>query len=1400
MSSVAERLNEIEESIMSELKDFQQATVERIDYLYKKGQNRILISDEVGLGKTLIARGTIAKFAKLRLDEGDDLVKVVYMCSNATIVDQNMEKLRLVNEIRVESGQTSRLSMQHLNIFKQENDKSILDGFIQLIPLTPNTSFKIHNSEGIVQERALIFAILTQFDPYKDLQEGLGKILQFEVGDSRWEDEKESYLQHVKKCNEDSNGAYFEYMGNEIKKLDEVFYEEEKSLKDSLIELCRSNYDKNEYKKHIVKLRIFFADVSLNKLDPDLIILDEFQRFKSLLNEGTEINRLTTKFFNSENARILMLSATPYKLYSTLDEMDIKHVNQHYNEFFDLIKFLNKENFDNFETIWKDYSFKLKEINKHRNSFLIVKSGAEKELYSYICRTERISESLLTNIIDDKTNLNFLSVSKNDIESYRQVQRLLDDINLNRNVPIDYIKSSPYIMSFMENYKLKESIEGHFKAHPDEVWKMDKPTFWLKEEDIENYNKIQYNNARLENLMGYVLKDNVEKLLWVPPSKPYYELKGPFKNQQEFSKTLIFSSWEMVPRMVSSMVSYEIERKTIGKTNKEIKYSLKESIKRRMPFEKNSSKQTVFFAVIYPSIFLKEAYNPIDCLNRHLSLDDIEIEIKEKIKNTLIEELNNFSYEKSSQKDDRWYYLAPLLLDNSLSENFTDSWFEEMEQLNDDIYYDKKGYLTRFADFARQYRMHCKKHEGFVKKSVLDSPNYKKLGGIPDDLYDVLCDIAIASPAICAYRTYEKLSDAHSQKIDFKDITKLARNFIRMMDRPYTIPVIELSYGSNSKDDYWKHVLKYSKEGNLQAVFDEYGYLLANGINKNNENKMHIINDKIIENLNFGATPYEFDSFDNFKLRINGVKRNKKTVSSHFGVSFIKGKGDDAGHDRKKSVRNVFNSPFRPFVLTSTSIGQEGLDFHNYCRRIVHWNLPSNPIDLEQREGRINRFESLAIRQNVAKRYGKIDFRSLNIWEEMFDEAYKKEKSNSVSDLIPYWGLKETADMVKIERVVPMYPFSRDVARYNRLVEILNLYRLSLGQANQDYLMDLLGDLDSEDINELFINLSPYYSIFKEFHKYGLPIESEFCKLTCNNPEKFIKNNVNYNLSDFDYYEHISKLSDKINESNLFKKPLIRINKYNFGIPLRDLMWNLVHINMFVRKGYVGVGIGSSNSFKNENLYKFLLNKKEFFEEEFGMELFFNIYDDSQWEISIFSPIDIKKYSGDAVNWQICMSKRFDEIFFDEIFEYYKNNPLKSSDDLINRYWIELFKKLHNTNLVGIDIPQSEQEYNILWSNASFSQYDISLYCNPDSKLIGIIIKINQEDFYEYLLKNKLLIENQLGLKLKWADNKSQIIINYDIDINNKTLWFKAIDWHLKTAQQFKNIFHSRIGEFYRNI
>ena len=152
------------------------------------------------------------------------------------------------------------------------------------------------------------------------------------------------------------------------------------------------------------------------------------------------------------------------------------------------------------------------------------------------------------------------------------------------------------------------------------------------------------------------------------------------------------------------------------------------------------------------------------------------------------------------------------------------------------------------------------------------------------------------------------------------------------------------------------------------------------------------------------------------------------------------------------------------------------MDFHNYCRRIVHWNLPSNPIDLEQREGRINRFECLAIRQNIAKRYGNINF-SKDIWKEMFFEAQNVENNGEGSDLIPFWGLTEQEDMIKIERIVPMYPFSRDELAYERLIKILSLYRLTLGQARQEELIEYLFKSceDLDDVRELFINLSPYY-------------------------------------------------------------------------------------------------------------------------------------------------------------------------------------------------------------------------------------------------------------------------------------------------------------------------------------
>lgn len=127
-----------------------------------------------------------------------------------------------------------------------------------------------------------------------------------------------------------------------------------------------------------------------------------------------------------------------------------------------------------------------------------------------------------------------------------------------------------------------------------------------------------------------------------------------------------------------------------------------------------------------------------------------------------------------------------------------------------------------------------------------------------------------------------------------------------------------------------------------------------------------------------------------------------------------------------------------------------------------------NSIDLE--------YKCLAIRQNIAKKYGHIGFNE-DIWREMFERANQEEKRDMCPELVPFWCLPDHENMIKIERIVPMYPLSKDQARYERLIKILSLYRLSLGQARQEELLEyvLQSQLDEEQIKELFINLSPYF-------------------------------------------------------------------------------------------------------------------------------------------------------------------------------------------------------------------------------------------------------------------------------------------------------------------------------------
>ena len=167
------------------------------------------------------------------------------------------------------------------------------------------------------------------------------------------------------------------------------------------------------------------------------------------------------------------------------------------------------------------------------------------------------------------------------------------------------------------------------------------------------------------------------------------------------------------------------------------------------------------------------------------------------------------------------------------------------------------------------------------------------------------------------------------------------------------------------RDDnsHWQNVLKYCKDGCFQAMIDEYIHMLKETAGfQSDGNQYQIVHDMMMDSLKIHTATYIADTYPDFKKRINGADRKSDgcRIRSSYAVGFTKDAGDNSKVVmRKENIRNAFNSPMRPFVLATTSIGQEGLDFHNYCRVIMHWNLPSNPIDV----GRILR--TFKIKKNV---------------------------------------------------------------------------------------------------------------------------------------------------------------------------------------------------------------------------------------------------------------------------------------------------------------------------------------------------------------------------------------------------------------------------------------------------
>jgi len=377
------------------------------------------------------------------------------------------------------------------------------------------------------------------------------------------------------------------------------------------------------------------------------------------------------------------------------------------------------------------------------------------------------------------------------------------------------------------------------------------------------------------------------------------------------------------------------------------------------------------------------------------------------------------------------------------------------------------------------YEVHKNKFKKQINKPTI---NWQALEG--KDKQNII-NMVLGGPGVCALRALKRLhKDDERDELSWHEpqllnaAIQISEGLRTLFNRPEVTAM--LTNTSNEKESYWERVLRYCVGGNLQAVLDEYVHMVSDSIGgPNNLEKIKRVAEEVREALSLRTSRIGVDTYGLGQK--NDDNNNQLNIRTHYATRFADSSAAEnvEGGNRKQSVISAFNSPFRPFVLVSTSVGQEGLDFHHWCHSVLHWNLPSNPVDLEQREGRVHRWKNHAVRKNVAlKNASELKNKPYfsDIWPRLFELAEKDSLGEDKPGLYPNW-LYEPEGGVKIKRRIINPPLSGDIDQYRNLQSYLSLYRMAFGQPRQEdfirYLEQEFGKKAQEFAKKWQIQLSP---------------------------------------------------------------------------------------------------------------------------------------------------------------------------------------------------------------------------------------------------------------------------------------------------------------------------------------
>lgn len=1052
--------------VLAGLKKFQRDTVEHVfEQLYgdssATGSHKFLVADETGLGKSIVARGLIAKVIEhLSAEESAaDHINIVYICSNMDLAAQNLTRLNVTGDRHV--SMTTRLTLLARETHRLASEEGGAKK-VNLISFTPGTSFSQGGwRQGSAKERAMLVFFLDLISNKDDPAKKNATRILLTGNVKSPERFDRNYVQPLI----DSIGeTYDQRIENQFRRLitrDGTLEQFERLRDDPRL---RGGEWSDEYwnsaQNVMGRLRSALAKAGVEVLEPDLIILDEFQRFKHLLDPAYgEAAELAHELFDHQDARVLLLSATPYKPFTGYGESEDDHV----QDFLGTLRFLlgkkpgQSRLEGGIEGNQNDVVLPVQRALRTYRTALSNQADAKAEaddvrrlLLPVMSRAERPPIGERTDLVQVKS-LGTPSPSAEDIAEWARLADLGRLVG--SRVEFEYWKSIPYFANFMLGYKvdekLKEALEG---SEADRVATALGEARSLDAAAVERFESVDYGNGHLRQLAQRTVGQGWWKLLWVPPTMPYLEPGDVYRKfaKREVTKQVVFSAWTGAPKAIASLLSYEADRRAAGNLEyfraytPEARKQAAPRLRYRITADRAAAMSTLAMFWPHQGVAFKA--------------DELEVARAAGGRVSARSYVQNFGPLGESSTGQPWetFFSVP----GFVPEAFTGDTAGEL--------------ASRVATFLSEEHAEDST-AGSGRTSFIEHVDQALQIGqtltTPGAHLDrAAARIAAFSPGNIALRALSALSDG--SQIPEEDLWaaafSLAEGLRTLFNRPETIALLDTLYPSERV--YWRSVLRYCADGNLRAVLDEYLYQLHSetGFAPLNSSVLMSLVRRAVDALTLRSVRYVAHATD--------AERTPIAFTSGFAVRYGSELAtDESGGVRMGEVRNAFNSPFAPFVLATTSVGQEGIDFHWWSHALVHWNLPSNPVDFEQREGRVNRFGGHAVRKNIAEAHWAdvVSCGEPQAWRAAMRVAESTE--NRLGEFSPWWMYPGDA---RIERVLAQYPLSHDIARYERLRTALTRYRLTLGQPRQEDLIQLLAQREKDQEDIAVINLrAPEYGV-----------------------------------------------------------------------------------------------------------------------------------------------------------------------------------------------------------------------------------------------------------------------------------------------------------------------------------